>query len=285
MTQPTSEETIIGSGGRILFRTWLPDEKPDPVVVIAHGYGEHGGRYAHVAARLTEAGYAVYVPDHYGHGRSDGPRGRMSLSDATDDLSRIIDLAAGRNTNCELFLLGHSAGAAMAMRYAMDRQKQLTGLILVSPLAQVSVPPATRRMVDLIARVAPDMPLRRIDPRRVSRDPAVVQAYTRDPLVYHRGIPAAVVAEFLSHTASLPQDVTQITVPTLLMYGTADRLVSPAGSEMIAQRIFSTDLTVTPYVGLAHELLNEPEQVQVLDQICRWVAARTSTRMRPMPTR
>jgi lysophospholipase len=284
--QPTSEETIIGSGSRrIMFRAWLPAETPDPVVVIAHGYGEHGGRYAHVASRLNEAGYAVYVPDHHGHGRSDGPRGRISLHDATDDLARIVDLAAARNTGCELFLLGHSMGAALALRYAMARQSQLTGLILISPLAQVDGRQAVKKMGHLIARFAPGMPVNRINPKLVSRDPAVVRAYASDPLVYHRGIPAAVAAEFLDHAESLPKDLARITVPTLLMYGTADRLVSPRGSEMIAERIFASDLTVTPYFGLSHELLNEPEQDQVLDQICRWVAARTGARMRAAPTR
>jgi alpha-beta hydrolase superfamily lysophospholipase len=273
---PTSEEIIFGAAGRrILFRSWLPRHKPDPVVVISHGYGEHGGRYTHVAMRLNEAGYAVYIPDHHGHGRSDGERGQFSMHDATDDLSRIIDLAAGRNPNCELFLLGHSMGAALALRYAMVRQERLNGLILVSPLAKVDGHDAVKTAGRLLARFAPNVPLKRIDPRLVSRDPMVCRDYAEDPLVYHHGIPASVIAQFLAHTESLPRDIGRVTIPTLLVYGTADRIVSPAGSMMIAQRITSQDLTVTPYNGLAHELLNEPEQQQVLDEICRWVAART----------
>jgi alpha-beta hydrolase superfamily lysophospholipase len=272
--KPTSEEIIFGaSGRRILFRSWLPANRPDPVVVIAHGYGEHGGRYEHVAARLNEAGYAVYVPDHHGHGRSDGPRGRISLHEATEDLSRIVELAAGRNPECELFLLGHSMGGALALRYAMVREDRLNGLILISPLAQVDGHIGVKRLGRVLSRFAPNVPLKRIDPKLVSRDPAVCRAYEEDPLVYHGAIPAGVVGEFLAHTETLPHDLARVTIPTLLMYGTDDRIVAPAGSVMIKNRISTTDLTVTPFSGLAHELLNEPEQDQVLDQICDWMAA------------
>ncbi len=273
--RPTSEETLLGAGSRrILFRCWLPERTPDAVVVIAHGYGEHGGRYGHVAARLNEEGHVVYALDHHGHGRSDGPRGRISLHDAAHDLSTLISLAAARNPDSEVFLLGHSMGGALALRYAMAHQDRLCGLILTSPLAQVDGHDAVKALGRTIARVAPGVPLKKIDPKLISRDPAVVRAYAEDPLVYHRGIPAGVIAQFLIHAESLPDDVEIVTLPTLLMYGTADQLVAPAGSEMIAARISSTDLTVTPYEGLAHELLNEPEQRQVLDQICTWVAER-----------
>jgi lysophospholipase len=277
--EPTSEETILASEGRrIMFRAWLPDEKPDPVVVIAHGYGEHGGRYAHVAVRLNEAGYAVYVPDHHGHGRSDGPRGRISLEEATNDLGQIVELAAGRNVGCELFLLGHSMGGALALRYAMAHQERLTGLVLIAPLTRVDGAPVAKAIVRTTARFAPGIPLKRIDPRVVSRDPAVVHDYAMDPLVYHGGIPACTIAEFLEHSQTLPDGLPRIKVPTLLMYGTSDRLVEPASSAMVGRRITSVDRTVTPYEGMGHELLNEPEQQQVLDQIVDWVAARTHTR-------
>ena len=273
--RPTSEETLLGAGSRrILFRCWLPERTPGAVVVIAHGYGEHGGRYGHVAARLNEEGIVVYALDHHGHGRSDGPRGRISLHDAAHDLSTLISLAAARNPDSEVFLLGHSMGGALAVRYAMAHQDRLGGMILTSPLAQVDGHDAVKAIARSIARVAPGVPLKKIDPKLVSRDPAVVRAYAEDPLVYHRGIPAGVITQFLIHAESLPHDVEIVTLPTLLMYGTADQLVAPAGSEMIASRISSTDLTVTPYEGLAHELLNEPEHRQVLDQICTWVAER-----------
>ena len=69
--------------------------------------------------------------------------------------------------------------------------------------------------------------MRRIDPARISRDPAVVRAYAEDPLVYHHGLPAGVIWEFLVHAETLGQDVTMVTLPTLLLYGTGDESARP----------------------------------------------------------
>jgi alpha-beta hydrolase superfamily lysophospholipase len=147
-------------------------------------------------------------------------------------------------------------------------------LILTSPLAQVDGHGAVKALARAIAALAPGLPLAKLDPKLVSRDAAVVQAYIDDPLVLHRPIPAGTVAQFIALVDSLPSEVGAIKLPTLLMYGTADGLAAPAGSVMISQRIGSSDLTTTPYEGLYHEILNEPEQRQVHDQICGWLLAR-----------
>jgi alpha-beta hydrolase superfamily lysophospholipase len=275
--QPRAGEgSLTGIGtGRIIWRSWLPGAEVRAVVVIAHGFGEHGGRFAHVAQRLAADGDGVYAIDHHGHGRSDGPRGRVSIDDAAEDLDRLIVTAAGRHPGRPVFLLGHSMGGAIALRYAMLHQDRLAGLILTAPLAQVDGRGAVKLLARTIAAVAPGLPLARLDPKLVSRDPEVVQAYIDDPLVYHSPIPAGTVAQMIALVDGLPDELGAITLPTLLMYGTADRLCAPAGSVMIAQRIGCTDLTVTPYEGLYHEIHNEPEREQVLTQLCGWIAAHT----------
>src|SRR3546814_6219390 len=64
-----------GAGAKLHVTHWLPEGRPRAVVLLAHGYAEHAGRYAHVAKRLTQAGYAIYAVDHWGHGASDGEGG------------------------------------------------------------------------------------------------------------------------------------------------------------------------------------------------------------------
>jgi len=261
---------------QIVWRCWRPGGSPRAVVALAHGFGEHSGRYQHVGARLAHDGYVVYAPDHQGHGRSGGPRGRISLAAAVADLDQLILLAQSYHPRLDVFLLGHSMGGAISLRYAMGHGDRLTGLILSGALAAVDGRGAEKAVGKLLGRIAPGLPVAKLDPNQVSRDPAVVQAYVEDPLVYHRPLPAGTVAEFLRHVDTLPDDVVAITVPTLILYGTADTLAAPSGSVMVSQRINSTDVTAIPYEGLYHEILNEPEQDQVLDEISAWIAARVT---------
>ncbi len=264
----------------IVWQSWSPagDQQLKGVVTIAHGYGEHIGRYQHVAARLTEAGFAVYGLDHHGHGRSQGKRGRVSLRRAVEDLDQlIVTVSRARNRELPQFLLGHSMGGAIALRYAMAHQDRLTGLALSAPLAAVEGGPALHTFARALGTVLPGAPVSRVDPRLVSRDHAVVKDYIADPLNHHGPIPAGVARDFIDHAGTLAADVRRITLPTLLMWGTADRLCPPAGSELVAANIGSEDLTVKPYEGLFHEILNEPERDQVLDDLVVWLDAHCVT--------
>jgi alpha-beta hydrolase superfamily lysophospholipase len=244
--------------------------------VIAHGVSEHSGRYEHVAARLVRERYAVYALDHRGHGRSEGPRVLIDRMDnAVADLDTLIVLAASRHPGAPVFLLGHSMGGAISLCYGMRNGKRLTGLMLSGPVAALdAAPPVMRLAAKVLSQLTPRLPVYGVDASLISRDPAVVKAYEDDPLVHHGKVPARTVAELAAAVESFPDGVGAITVPTLIMYGTADALCPPAGSEMLGERVGASDTTVTPYEGLYHEILNEPEQEQVLDDVCQWLAAR-----------
>ncbi len=270
------EERFTGVGGRRIFwQAWLPVQTPRAVVVIAHGASEHSNRYEHVADRLVAEGYAAYAIEHRGHGRSEGPRALIDrLDNAVADLDQLVALAAERHPGTEVFLLGHSMGGAIAVRYAVLHGERLSGLILSGPLAALEAAPAVQRILArVLSVVTPGLPIVAIDATLVSRDPEVVQAYVSDPLVYHGKLPARTVTELAAAIDHFPEQAGAITVPTLIMYGTADGLCPPSGSIMLSERIGATDTTLKAYDGLYHEILNEPEQQQVLDDMCAWLAA------------
>jgi acylglycerol lipase len=271
------ERELEGAGGLRLFsQSWLPDDAVRAVVVIAHGAGEHSSRYAHVAARLVDEGYAVYALDHRGHGRSGGPRAVIDrMNNAVSDLDQLVALATSEHPGVPVFLLGHSMGGTISVRYAIDHQDRLTGLILSAPLAALeAASPATRLIARVLSAVTPGMGLFAVDPTLVSRDPDVVKAYETDPLVHHGRLPARTIAEIAGAIDSFPTEAGTITVPTLIMYGSGDHLVPPAGSMMLNDRIGATDKTLKTYDGLYHEILNEPERDAVMDAMCSWLRSR-----------
>jgi alpha-beta hydrolase superfamily lysophospholipase len=232
----------------------------------------------HVAQRLVDEGYAVYAIEHRGHGRSQGPRALIDRIDhAVADLDKLVVLAGDSHPQVPLFLLGHSMGGTIALSYALAHQQRLAGLVLSGPLAALEAVPAPLRLTaKTLSALAPRTPLIAIDASLVSRDPAVVSDYQSDPLVHHGKLPARTVVQLADAIEAFPETVAAITVPTLIMYGTDDGLCPPQGSVMLSQRIGSSDKTLTAYQGLYHEILNEPEREQVLDDLCAWLSGRVA---------
>ncbi|MHB8657870.1 MAG: alpha/beta hydrolase [Solirubrobacteraceae bacterium] len=274
---PGEPGTLPGLGGlAIHWRRWLPaGGRARAVVVIAHGAGEHCGRYLHVAGRLVSEDYAVYALDHRGHGRSEGPRALLDrMSHAVADLDTLIGLAAGEQPSRDIFLLGHSMGATISLAYAMAHADRLAGLILSGPLAALeAASPPVRLMARLLSVLTPRLGVIAVDASRVSRDPVVVQSYLSDPLVHHGKLPARTVAELAAAIETFPHGVRAIRVPTLILYGTADTLAPTTGSLMLAERLGAPDKQTIAYDGLYHEILNEPEHARVMEDLSRWLAA------------
>ena len=267
-----SEFSLAGAENtKLHVRVW-ETETPRAVVVIAHGFGEHIGRYEYVAARLTDAGYLVVGADHHGHGRSEGRRGQVSFDRAVTDLDKVVRSQRDIHPQLPIVLLGHSMGGGIALRYAIAYSQRLDGLILSAPLVHVDAHPLTKLVGTLIARVCPNLALVELDPNLVSRDPEVVEAYTADPLVRHRPIPAGTAAEFVRHAGTILDDAEDIRLPTLLLWGTRDGLCPPAGARALADALESTDLTTRSFDGLYHEIFNEPERDAVLDAVVTWLA-------------
>jgi len=275
------EGELRGAGGLALFtQSWLPDGEPGATVVLAHGLGEHSGRYAHVAARFTGEGLALHALDHRGHGRSEGRRAYIDrMANAVADLDQVVVQARERHPELPLFLLGHSMGGCLAIAYTLEHQDRLDGLLLSAPLAALeSASGATRLVGKLLSVAAPQVGLFAVDPTLVSRDPEVVLAYVEDPLVHHGKLPARTIGELSSAVEAFPSRVPEITLPLLVMHGTGDRIVPQAASLMVHDGALSEDKHLELYDGLYHEILNEPEQQRVMDDVVGWIRARAGAR-------
>ena len=273
MTQHV-EGTFPGSaGGSVFWQSWVPAE-PKGLVVIAHGLAEHSGRYAHVADRLNDAGYAVHALDHRGHGKTDGTPGNVErIAYVRGDLDSLLTRARGEHPGLPVFLVGHSFGGLAVLEYVVSRgQSGLTGLVLSGALVDPDAGTAIqRRLAGVLSAMAPNLGVVPLDPTTVSRDPAEVKKYVEDPLNYHGKVRARSGAEIIAAVSRVVSGLPTITLPVLVMHGEQDRLVTPGAATLIAERIGSTDKTLTLYDGLYHEIFNEPERDAVLGDVVTWL--------------
>ena len=116
--------------------------------------------------------------------------------------------------------------------------------------------------------------MQELDVNAISRDPSVVAAYNTDPLVYHGKVPTGIGRALLQVGETMPQRAPALTAPLLVVHGSDDRLIPVEGSRRLVECVGSTDVTLKVYPGLYHEVFNEPERAQVLDDVVSWILAR-----------
>lgn len=261
----------------LFAQAWLPERDPRAVVVISHGLAEHGGRYPEVAARLVASEYAVYALDHRGHGRSGGPRANIDrFAYLVSDLGTFAGRAQREHPGAPVFLLGHSMGGAIALACALRYKGSLKGLALSAPAlaASETVSPFKMLTLRLLSALAPNTGALTLPAAAISRDPAVVEAYEQDPLVFRGAIPARTIVELLQAMAAFPASAPELRIPVLVQHGTADTLVPLAATRPIYETLGQPKgRTLRTYEGLFHEIYNEPERDRVLADLAVWIEA------------
>ncbi len=265
-------------GPKLFFRQWLPSGKPRSVVLLVHGLAEHSGRYEHVASHLINQGHAVFGFDFRGHGHSEGKRIYINhFSEFVEDLATVYGQAKASYPDLPFFLLAHSMGTTVALNFLIDRSPQVSGVILsgTALLAGSDISPMLLSLSGIIGTLLPKLPTVRLNSRTISRDPAVVQAYHNDPLVYNGKIPARTGAELNRIFGYIQQNLPAITSPLLILHGKDDELANPEGSNILYKGSASKDKTLKLWDGLYHEILNEQEKAQVLEMISNWIEERT----------
>ncbi|MBL7226248.1 MAG: alpha/beta hydrolase [Desulfobacteraceae bacterium] len=267
-------------GLRIYYQCWLPENEPKAVLLIVHGLAEHSGRYMNVVNHFVPLGYAIYGIDHIGHGKSDGSRVYVRrFEDFTDTLKTFSDMIRDWQPEKSILLVGHSMGGLISSIYLLDHQDELSGAVLSGPSVKVpdNISSATILVAQLFSTLMPRLGLIALEAEGVSRDPAVVQAYLNDPLVYTGKTTARLAAELLKAMKRVAVDASKITLPILIVQGGEDRLVDPDGAQMLHDTVGSVDKTLKIYDGLYHEVFNEPEHLKVLGDVEAWLESRHKT--------
>jgi alpha-beta hydrolase superfamily lysophospholipase len=251
---------LRGSQGELSVRVW-EHVAPARIVVLSHGYGEHIGRYEHVAAALVEGGAVVYGPDHLGHGESDGERVLVTdFERVVDDLHSVVELARERHLGLPVVLVAHSMGGMIGARYAQRHGDGLAGLVLSAPSIGVGAV-----LADWLA--APELPDDPIDVTVLSRDAVVGEAYAADPLVWHGGWKRPTVEAYVRFNETIDAGPGFEGLPVLYVHGEADALVPVALAQPVMQRLRGEDFTEVIVPEARHETFNEFDREQTIELV------------------
>ncbi|MWV50983.1 alpha/beta fold hydrolase [Rathayibacter sp. VKM Ac-2803] len=269
-------------GVTIHYRHW-PLPRPRAIVQLAHGVGEHSGRYLEVAETLVAAGYAVAADDHRGHGRTGfeqhggdasqlgrlGPGGLRATEDAITLLTRLL---AAESPGVPIVLLGHSWGSLMAQRI-VDRDGSDYAAFVLSGTAYRL--PGYMNGGDLTRRHRVPGGLRL---EWLSRDPEVWQRFQDDPLTFTDPLAKRVGVRETLRLVGRPSRHLEPDLPLLIIGGSEDTLGGERSMRALAQayrrRSGLTDVSVRVYPEARHELFQETNRAEVLADVVAWLDER-----------
>ncbi|OHC67809.1 MAG: hypothetical protein A3H93_16485 [Rhodocyclales bacterium RIFCSPLOWO2_02_FULL_63_24] len=277
-TENLGFELQTADGVGLAGQAWIPPA-PHAVVALVHGIAEHSGRYAFLAQRATERGLGLVSVDLRGHGRSPGERSYVErFDDYLLDVDALLEQARQRAAGRPVFLMGHSMGGAIALRWLAQRKQPVAGLILSSAALRIGrdVPRFLLALAPLLSRWAPRLRGTRIDPALISRDAAAVAAYVGDPLVSLKAPPARTGAELLQAMVANRAAASGLALPVYLFHGDADRLTDPGGSREIHDAWGGADRILRLWPGSRHETLNDLDREAVATELLEWVLARSA---------
>lgn len=264
-----SLNTESADGTRLELKRWPAAGTPIGEVLLVHGLAEHYGRYEHVAAALTRAGFGATFVELRGHGGSEGRRGHVDRWRQYEDDLR----AAAATIEGPFSIVAHSMGGLVAMS-ALEAgfDREIKGVVLSNPLLGVAVqaPLIKVKAAGLLSRILPKLPLsNELDVQDISRDPEVVRAYEQDPKVYSTITPRW-YTECLEAQTRVLAAAGRYTTPLLVLLGTGDRICAHAVASAFAGQ-YGADKKVLAYEGYYHELFNEPEKDAVLEDMVGWL--------------
>ncbi|XP_004461226.1 monoglyceride lipase isoform X4 [Dasypus novemcinctus] len=272
---------LVNADGQYLFcRYWKPARAPRALVFVSHGAGEHCGRYEELAQMLTGLDLLVFAHDHVGHGQSEGER--MVVSDFhifIRDVLQHVDAVQKEQPGLPVFLLGHSMGGAIAILTAAEKPNHFSGMILISPLVLANPESATTFKVlaaKVLNLVLPNLSLGPIDSSVLSRNKVEVDIYNADPLICRAGLKVCFGIQLLNAVSRVERALPRLTLPVLLLQGSADRLCDSRGAYLLMEAAKSQDKTLKIYEGAYHVLHKELPEVtnSVFQEINTWVSQR-----------
>jgi alpha-beta hydrolase superfamily lysophospholipase len=252
---------------KLFYRNWETAE-PNAVVVRIHGFGSHSGRSKHIGQFLVERGFNFSSYDQRGHGKSEGMRGFVdTFQELLDDLHVFVELSKVESR--PTFLLGSSFGGLVSLLFSIKNPNAIAGIIASAPFLKLgSAIILSSEDIDELQKLAISYPAAFF---RFGRTNQVKSQPEKDELMYDT-MSFKLFSEILKAQKTVFDCAHLITVPSLLLQGSADTIADPSGSVELFDKIVSPDKKLIMYKSMKHVLLgNNNETKRVLLDIVNWM--------------
>ena len=295
-------QLIAKDGQQIWLYCWDEVEKPKGILQIFHGMSEHAGRYARFARFLNSRGYLVFGDDHRGHGKTaelsgnQGYLGEDGFNRVVEDEIMITDYIHNRYPDLPIYVLAHSFGSFVGQEYLTRYSHRIAGMILSGSAAQTGVKfHFASKIADIYCGVFKETKVAGLLDRLsfgsynkripkagafawLSRDEEEVNRYNDDTAC---GFVAT--ANFYRHfckalTGLYTADkLTQIRrdIPICLIAGKEDPVGEYGRRVTMLYELYRkqglNNLNIHLYEGARHELLNEINREEVMEDIFSWL--------------
>lgn len=272
-------DVVIPTPDGLSLRGWhWARPNPRAQLIIAHGFGEHGGCYPHVAEALgTALNVDVVSPDLRGHGRSPGRRGVVAgYNELVSDLRSALLWTRRRQPERPTYILGHSNGGLVSLKLALEGDAPLDGLVVSNPSLKLAtrVPRHKVLIGGLLRRFAPTVTLgAKLNAGILTSDPDMQRHHQDDPLRHSR-ISAPLFFGMVEEGRLVSDRASELQTPLLLLLGGQDEVVDPEESQRVFERVGSRDKTLRLFPEMLHEPLNEIGREQVFADIIAWLEPR-----------
>ncbi len=274
--ETTQEWLTMSDSTRLFCRVWRTNSPA--TLLILHGLGAHSGWFIDMGNALASRGLNVWMVDHRGFGRSEGPRGHVTdYRRFLADIDAVVDAIFAAQPETRLFLLGHSMGGIFATHYAADHPKKLAGMLLLNPW----VKDQSKVSVGTLLAVLPRGMFKSSRPFAVAgghdvmtTNPEAVKLLGADPY-WVRAESASFLWQITLMRGQMLSQARRVMVPALVLQAGQDRSVVASASEETFRQLGSADKTWKLYPTYAHDSEFEADRSAMDDDIADWLKARS----------
>jgi alpha-beta hydrolase superfamily lysophospholipase len=270
--ETTQEWLTMSDGTRLFCRVWRTNSPA--TLLILHGLGAHSGWFIDMGNALASRGMTVWLVDHRGFGRSEGPRGHVSdYRRYLQDIDAVVDAVHAAQPKTRLFLLGHSMGGIFATHYAAAHPKKLAGVVLLNPWVKDQSKVSVGTSLAILTRGMFKSPRSFAvagGPEVMTTNPEAVKLLNADPY-WVRAESASFLWQITLMRGKVLSQAQQVTLPALVLQAGQDRSVVASASEELFRRLGSADKTWKWYPTYAHDSEFEAERSALDNDLADWI--------------